>query len=100
MIDDSLPVVDEVASARWNWLRRRQFRTRSLMLLIVLAAVWMGILLDPQVGPLVLLLVGAFGITLAVMGVAMGLGLLGFGLCTACDWMVAWLRRASRWPNE
>jgi hypothetical protein len=70
------------------------------MLLIALAAIWMGLLPDPQVGPLVLLLMGAFGITLAVMGVAMGLGLLGFGLCAACDRAVGWLRRASRWPEE
>ena len=60
----------------------------------------MGVLLDPRVGPLVLLVVGAFGITLAVMGVAMGLGLLGFGLCSTCDRIVGWLLRASRWPDE
>jgi hypothetical protein len=99
MIDDRLPMVDEVDTARQGWLRRRRFRTRTLLLIIALMVVWMGVLLDPQVGPLVLLL-GAFGITLAVMGVAMGLGLVGFGLCSACDWAVGWLRRASEWPNE
>jgi len=93
-------MVDEVDDAHQGWLHRRRFRIRSLMLVIALTAVWMGVLLDPHVGPLVLLLIGAFGIALAVMGVAMGLGLLGFGLCTACDQAVAWLRRASRWPNE
>jgi len=66
------------------------------MLLIAIAAVWMRVLLDPQISLLVLLLLGAFGITFAVIGVAMGLGLVGFGLCAACDWMVVWLRRASR----
>jgi hypothetical protein len=100
MIKDSPPMVDEVDNVQWGWLRRRRFRTRSLIMVIALTAVWMGVLLDPQVGPLVLLLSGAFGITLAVMGVAMVLGLLGFGLCSACGRALGWLRRASQWPDE
>jgi len=100
MREDSLPTVDKVDNAHRGRLRRQRFRIRSSMLVIALTAVWMGVLLDPRVSPLVLLLLGAFGIALAVMGVAMGLGLLGFGLCTACDWAVGWLRRASHWPDE
>jgi hypothetical protein len=70
------------------------------MLVITLVAVWLGILLDPDVGPLLLLLSGAFGATLALMGLATGLGLLGFGLCSVCDRVLSWFRRASQWPDE
>src|SRR5262249_23078556 len=80
--------------------RRRQFRIRTLMLVVALAAVWMGVLLDPNIAPLVLLIVGAFGIGLAVMAAAMALGLLGFGLFAGGDRVIAWLRRGSRWPDS
>ena len=74
--------------------------TACAMMAVVLAAVWLGVLLDPQVGPLVAFLLGGFGVTLAVMGVAMGLGLLGFGLCAATDRLLGVIRRASHWPDE
>ncbi|HKI20056.1 MAG TPA: hypothetical protein VKA15_19360 [Isosphaeraceae bacterium] len=80
--------------------RSRQFRTRTMMMAVVLAAVWLGVLLDPQVDPLVAFLLGGFGVTLAVMGAAMGLGLLGFGLFAAVDRLLGVFRRASRWPDE
>ena len=80
--------------------RRRQFRLRTVMLVIALAAVWMGVLLDPNVAPLVLVVLGAFGIGLGVMALAMGLGLLGFGLFAAGERTLGWLRRAVRWPDE
>lgn len=80
--------------------RRRQFRMRTMMMTVVVAAVWLGVLFDPHVGALVAFLLGAFGIGLAVMGAAMGLGLLGFGLCAAGDRMLGAIRRASRWPEE
>jgi hypothetical protein len=67
---------------------------------IVVATVWLGILLDPQIGPVVMLLLGGFGIALAVLAAAMGLGLLGFGLFAAADRLLTMIRRASRWPDE
>jgi hypothetical protein len=70
------------------------------MLAIALVAVSMGVLLDPNVAPLVWVLLGAFGIGLTVVGVAMVLGLLGFGLCTVGDRLIGWLCRAARWPDE
>jgi hypothetical protein len=100
MIDDSPPQVNEANDAQQGSRPRRRMRTRSLILAVAVAAVWMGIVRDPQVGPLVLLLSGALGLALALMGVAMGLGLLGFGLCSACDRALGWLRRASQWPDE
>jgi hypothetical protein len=80
--------------------RRRQFRLRTVMMVIALVAVWMGVLLDPNVAPLVLGLLGAFGIALGVMVAAMVLGILGFGLFAAGERVMGWLRRASRWPDE
>ncbi|HZW30284.1 MAG TPA: hypothetical protein VFF52_06210 [Isosphaeraceae bacterium] len=80
--------------------RRRQLRLRTLMLIIALMAVCMGVLLDPILAPLVVGVLGVFGIGLGVMAAAMGLGLLGFGLCAAGARTLGWLRRAGRWPDE
>jgi hypothetical protein len=37
---------------------------------------------------------------LLLVGMTMGLGLLGFGLCTAGDRFIHWLWRGSRWPDS
>ncbi len=71
-----------------------------MMLVVALAAIWLWVLLDPFIGPLVLAVLLWIAGTLAVVGTAMALGLLGFGLCTAGDRIVGWLRRASHWPDE
>jgi hypothetical protein len=78
--------------------RRRQFRRMSLILLIALIAVWLGVLVDPQIGLLMVYVMGAFGVALTVM--AMGLGFLGFGIFAAGDRLAGWVRRASQWPEE
>jgi len=80
--------------------QRQRFRTRSLILVIGLAVVWLGVLADPQIGPLTLYVVGAFGIALTLMAIAMGLGFLGFGIFAVGDWLVGWFRRALQWPEE
>jgi hypothetical protein len=79
---------------------RRRFRRRIVLLAAALGAAWIGVLHGPQVGPLVLWVLGSLGITLAVMAAAMGLGLLGFGLFAAGGRVAGWLRRAARWPDE
>ena len=79
---------------------RRAYRRRLGVFGAVLAVVWLGVLLDPNVASLVLFLLAAFGATLGLFAVAMGLGLLGFGLCTAGDRFVGWLRRGAQWPEE
>jgi hypothetical protein len=79
---------------------RRIYRRRVAMLGAVLAVVWLGVLLDPRIGPIVLMVAAGFGAVLGLFGAAMGLGLLGFGLCTAGDRFIAWLRRGARWPEE
>jgi hypothetical protein len=80
--------------------RRRRFRARASMLAAALAVVWVGVLLDPRVGPMVLMVLAAFGMTVGVMAAAMGLGLLGFGLFAAGDRVVGWIRRAASWPEQ
>ena len=79
---------------------RRSYRRRVMVLGIGLAIVWLGVLADPRVGPLVLLFLAAFGAVLGLFVGAMGLGLLGFGLCAAGDRFIGWLRRGARWPDE
>jgi hypothetical protein len=78
----------------------RRRRGRPWALGLVLGAVWLGLLLDPMLGPLILSMMAALGITLAVVAGAMGLGLVGTGLFAAGDRVVAWIRQGSRWPEE
>jgi hypothetical protein len=100
MSEDELLAVDNTAEVRPGKGRRRQYRMRSLILLIALAAIWSGVLIDPEIGPIALYVVGAFGLALTVMAAAMGLGFLGFGIIAAGDRLVGWVRRASQWPEE
>jgi hypothetical protein len=80
--------------------RRRQFRLRTGMSAIALVAISMGILLDPNLAPLGLMLLGAFGVGLGVLAAGMTLGILGFGLCAAGERALGWLRRAASWPDS
>jgi hypothetical protein len=95
--DTPSPTIHKVAAVH---RRRWQFRLRGLILLIAITAVWVSVLRDTQIALLLLMVVGMFGVTLVVMAVAMGLGLLGFGVCSACDLLVSWLYRASHWPDD
>jgi hypothetical protein len=79
---------------------RRPDRGRMAVLVVALAIVWLGILFDPRIGPLVLVALTAFGAVVGLFGAMMGLGLLGFGLCAAGDRLVGWLRRGARWPEK
>ena len=67
---------------------------------LVLLAIWLGLLLDPMAGPLILCILMAFGLTLALIVGTMGLGIMGFGLFAAGDHVIAWLRQGSRWPEH
>ncbi len=80
--------------------RRRRFRARTILLIAALVSAWSVVLVDPNIGPLVRFALGAFGMTLGVMGAAMGLGLLGFGLFAAGDRIIGWFRRGSTWPDS
>jgi len=78
----------------------RRFRKRIWVVSLVLLAIWLGPLLDPMVGPLILGILMAFGLTLALIVGTMGLGIMGFGLFAAGDHVIAWLRQGSRWPEH
>ena len=80
--------------------RSRRFRVRIWVVSLVLLAIWLGLLLDPMVGPLILGVLKAFGLTLALIVGTMGLGIMGFGLFAAGDHVIAWLRQGSRWPEH
>ena len=78
----------------------RRFRVRIWVVSLVLLVLWLGLLLDPMVGPLILGVLIAFGLTLALIVGTMGLGIMGFGLFAAGDHVIAWLRQGSRWPEH
>jgi hypothetical protein len=71
-----------------------------MMLAVALVALRMWVLLDPFIGPLVLAVLMWIGGPMAVVATAMGLGLLGFGLSTAGERAIGWLRRTASWPEE
>ncbi len=97
--DPELSDVD-VGPAKNGSLRPRPFPMRTRALFFVLAVIWAGLLLDPQIGPFILSFAGAIGITLVIVAMAMGLGMLGFGFAAASGWMAGQIRRAGRWPDE
>jgi hypothetical protein len=90
----------KAAAAEDRACRGRSRRRRMTILVVLLALVWVGVLMDPQVGPLVLFAMGGFGAVLGLFAAMMALGFVGFGLCAAGDRFVGWLRRGSRWPEE
>ena len=94
------PAKASAASASDDARGRRPYRRRMTVLLAVLAIVWFGVLIDPHIGPSVLFVLAAFGAVIGLFGAAMALGLIGFGLCSAGDRVVTWLRRGARWPEE
>jgi len=93
-----------ISGGSWNdqggRQRSRRFRVRTWVVSLVLLALWLGLLLDPMVGPLILGVLMAIGLTLALIVGTMGLGIMGFGLFAAGDHVIAWLRQGSRWPEH
>jgi hypothetical protein len=74
-------------------------RLRTLALAVVVVAVWLAILLDPVTGLPVLVLLGEFGVGVAVLLSALALAWFGFGLFTLGECVVGWFRQTSRWPE-
>lgn len=79
--------------------RRCQVRLQGLLVAIALAALAFGFLRLPGVAGVVVLLLGAVGITLLVMLGAMALGLLGFGLFALFDRIIGGARDPGAWPD-
>jgi hypothetical protein len=78
----------------------RRFQVRIWVVSLVLIAFWAGLLLDPMVGPVLVGVLMAFGLTLVVLLGTMGLGMMGSGLFAAGDHVLAWLRQGTSWPEE
>ncbi len=76
------------------------FQVRLWEILLVLLALWAGLLFDPVVGPLLLIILICLGMTLAVIVGTMALGFIGRGLFVAGDHVIAWLRQGTQWPEQ
>jgi hypothetical protein len=83
--------------SRRNELRAR-WRIRSL--LIAFLVIWAVLLLDPMVGRVLWNVALGFATTLAVLAMAIGLGLMGSGLFAVGDRLLTWLRACSQWPDD
>jgi hypothetical protein len=80
-------------------VRRRRFVVRTLSLAVPVVAVWLGLGLDPIVGPLVVGVLGSLAIGVGIVLGACMLGGIGFALFALGDRAVAWVRRVSSWPD-
>jgi hypothetical protein len=79
--------------------QRRQFRIRTLMLAVIVAAAWMAAFRLPGVRVLVAGALSMVAVVAALFAGVMALGWLGFGLFAAYDRLAAWTRRAGSWPE-
>jgi len=77
----------------------RRSRGRLWVPTLALAALFVGFAFDPLIGPAILGLVTALGLTLAVLVGAMTLGMAGTGLFSIGDRVIAWARRSHQWPE-
>ena len=94
---------DLEVQAHWSALhaarRRRQYRVRTLSLAIPVAAVWIGMMLDPILGPMVAGVLGRLAVGAGIMLGAWLLGAFGLALLAVGDRALAWVRCVSRWPE-
>lgn len=87
--------------SKGDWERRRlRFRMQSLMLLVLVVGIWLALLFDPVVGPLVIAAMLGIGLVLGLMLALMSLGWLGFGLFAIGDRVIGWFQRSTRWPES
>jgi hypothetical protein len=77
-----------------------RLQARIWVVSLVLLALLAGLLFDPMVGPLIVGVLMALGLTLVVLLGTMGLGIMGFGLFAAGEHVIAWLRQGTRWPDQ
>ncbi len=101
--DDAVPGEGEArleATASMNRRRRRSYRARSTALGIVVASVWMGLALDPGVGPAIGGVVAAVALTVGILAVAVGLGWFGGRVFDACGRFWSRLVAAAGWSDD
>jgi hypothetical protein len=79
--------------------RHRQYLVRTMSLAIPVALVWLGVMLDPILGPMVARVLGLLAMGVGIMLGAWMLGGIGFALLALGDRAWGWVRRVSRWPE-
>jgi hypothetical protein len=67
---------------------------------LLLVMVWLCLVFDPLVGPLLLGIMASIALTLGLMIGAMALGTMGFGLFAIGDRFIAWCQQSRKWPSE
>lgn len=92
---DPMPRASKGESER----RRRRFRRRSMLLLVLVVGIWLALLFDPVVGPIVSAALLGIGLVLALLVALMSLGWVGFGLFALGDRVIGWFQRSTRWPE-
>jgi len=81
--------------------RYKQYRIRTMMMAIVVIAVWLAVLggASGVLWPVIWFVVVAVGASLGLMLGLIGLVYLGFGLFAIGDRVLGWLKRAAHWPE-
>jgi hypothetical protein len=87
-------------SQQFHFGQRRRYERWIIRLAIAVVITWLWILIDLHASSLLLLLLLGLTAALAILGVTMLLGLVGFGVCAAGDRAINWVRKASSWPDE
>jgi hypothetical protein len=93
------PEFDVPVKIRKERLRARLDR-RSFSLILVLIAVWLGIVWDTDLFWMTLVAIGCMLSGVLVIGLALIPSALGFALFGICGRLVAYCRRKREWPDE
>lgn len=75
------------------------YRIRVMTLGLIVTAVWLVMLVDPGIGPMLWTAVGAFGLVLIGFVAMLGLVWVGFQVFAAGDWVLAYLKRLGSWDD-
>ncbi len=76
------------------------YRIRVMTLGLIVAGVWLVMLVDPGVGPMLWTAVGAFGLTVVGFVAMLGLVWVGFRIFDLGDWLVGVVRRLGSWEEQ
>jgi hypothetical protein len=98
-IDREGPDVLQARGSALHAQRRRQYMVRTLSLAIPVVAFWLGMILDPILGPMVAGVLRLLAVGVGIMLGAWVLGAIGFALLAVGDRALAWVRCVSRWPE-
>jgi hypothetical protein len=77
---------------------RRQFRIKTLMLIVALAGIWVWLLRSPAIAGLVVVTLGGFLAGALALTTAIFLGWAGFQVLASCDHLITSAIHAKRKP--